>query len=155
MVSSSISWIVLRETTSMQFVLVSEKIQTVHFWQKVNSRCSSIKLIWGRFIWEQQILDAWWMTSLYLRDDWQENDGKLIPRKEQNTGCKHLIKHLLIIRVRRKCRCEFLPNKLCMVLGNCPVGRTKLEHLLCGIVCMVKAFILHEKTKLKTHSCDF
>lgn len=76
-VSSSTSWILLREIFSMQFAFAYENIQTVHFWQKVNSRCSSMKLILGKFIWKQ-ISDAWWMTSLCLCDDWQEKDGKWI-----------------------------------------------------------------------------
>lgn len=81
-VSSCTSGILPRET-SMQSAFASKKVQTVHFWQKVNSRCSSIKLIWGKFIWEQQISDAWWMTGLCLCDDWQEKDVKWISGRKK------------------------------------------------------------------------
>lgn len=68
-VSSCISWILLRET-SMQFALSSEKIQTVLFWQKLNSRCSSIKSIWENSFESNKFwMPSGWPVYVYVITD--------------------------------------------------------------------------------------
>jgi len=56
-----------------------------------------------------------------------------------------------MIGMKRMCRSEFLPTQILYGArqNNCPLGRSKLEHLLCEIDSIIKNCILYENTKVR------
>lgn len=88
---------------------------------------------------ETSFPNKFWMSGccqdyVYVISDKRKIGIAFLPRIKCRLQASN--RAFLVTRVRRVCRSEFLPTKI--LYGdrkiNCPLGRTKLERLLCGII---------------------